>query len=565
MRIATAATIAIAAVCAGCFSVNYGDVGFECGAGGACPDDYECRSDNRCHRIGSPDIADAEPGRDARTNRDAAPEIDSGPPPANDECGGAITLDPATPLTGQSIANAGDDATGLCASGGGDVAYQFTIAGNQRARIEVTNADFDPRVVLQGTTCPGADVACADGDIGATEQLEEFDLPPDTYTVWVDTASGGSTFDIDLELLPAIPEPPNDDCSSPDLLPVNTTRAGTTLGGDDDLALEAVCLASDGPDTVHQISLGAAAGVLITVTPTVPTDWPIAVSLRDAASCAVADPDLGCRASSPGPRLINKPNLPLGSYSVIVDGAGGEAGDYTIRYATRAADSTFGYLPILTTGNTYTPMTGTFTQIGTTVPPGNDDVIFHIPDIGFTFPYHGSTVGQVWVATNGWLTLTDPAGMANLDQFFNDCPLNGTTPHNTIAVFWDDMFLSGTNGSVMRHQTVGTAPNRRFVVEWVAMGIFESTLDGDDCPGGCNSLATSVTQMVVLHENGDIEFRYGPRTAPGVSRQCGSQHLGCSATIGLENVDGSDVDSQAACNTNSIANGHVIYWVHPTP
>jgi hypothetical protein len=72
-----------------------------------------------------------------------------------------------------------------------------------------------------------------------------------------------------------------------------------------------------------------------------------------------------------------------------------------------------------------------------------------------------------------------------------------------------------------------------------------------------------VTQTVVLHENGDIEFRYGPREAPASSSQCGQQHLGCSATIGLRSSNGTFDADQLECNENSVAEGDVIYWVHP--
>jgi hypothetical protein len=41
---------------AGCFDPDIPDIAFRCGANGECPEGYECRDDECCHRIGSPDV-----------------------------------------------------------------------------------------------------------------------------------------------------------------------------------------------------------------------------------------------------------------------------------------------------------------------------------------------------------------------------------------------------------------------------------------------------------------------------------------------------------------------------
>ncbi len=54
MRAETTLILLLAAVAAGgCFDVPKPDVAFLCGAANACPDDYECRADGCCHRVGS--------------------------------------------------------------------------------------------------------------------------------------------------------------------------------------------------------------------------------------------------------------------------------------------------------------------------------------------------------------------------------------------------------------------------------------------------------------------------------------------------------------------------------
>jgi hypothetical protein len=47
------ACAALALSLTGCFSVSEPDCAYKCGAGGACPEHYQCRDDNYCHKTGS--------------------------------------------------------------------------------------------------------------------------------------------------------------------------------------------------------------------------------------------------------------------------------------------------------------------------------------------------------------------------------------------------------------------------------------------------------------------------------------------------------------------------------
>lgn len=108
MGVARAAVIAAAAALAlgACYTVPEPDCGFVCGAGGACPSDYTCTSDNVCRRNGA--AATTTCMVDAAV--DAAPDAqfldappDGGPTtfvvvstsPASDETG----VDAAAPIT----------------------------------------------------------------------------------------------------------------------------------------------------------------------------------------------------------------------------------------------------------------------------------------------------------------------------------------------------------------------------------------------------------------------------------------------------------------------------------
>lgn len=58
----------------GCFDPKLPDVAFQCGENDECPEDYECRDDGCCHRIGSPldDHGPCAPEPDAGTTADAS-------------------------------------------------------------------------------------------------------------------------------------------------------------------------------------------------------------------------------------------------------------------------------------------------------------------------------------------------------------------------------------------------------------------------------------------------------------------------------------------------------------
>ena len=56
-----------------CYNPKLPQCGFICGPGGACPEDYACASDNRCHLNGSPSDLVCGPPLDAPIARpDAA-------------------------------------------------------------------------------------------------------------------------------------------------------------------------------------------------------------------------------------------------------------------------------------------------------------------------------------------------------------------------------------------------------------------------------------------------------------------------------------------------------------
>ncbi len=137
--------------------------------------------------------------------------------------------------------------------------------------------------------------------------------------------------------------------------------------------------------------------------------------------------------------------------------------------------------------------TGTFAPIditgtGATVSLGDDDTSGALP-IGFDFFFFGNTYTDFFISSNGFLFFD-----AGTD---NGCCVGGTIPNgadginNIIAFAWED--INPTAGGTIRYETVGTAPDRKLVMEF------------DDVPffGTTNGVTT---QVHLFEDSGIIEI-----------------------------------------------------------
>src|SRR5206468_4688390 len=88
---------------------------------------------------------------------------------------------------------------------------------------------------------------------------------------------------------------------------------------------------------------------------------------------------------------------------------------------------------------------------------GDDDSV--AVTLPFPFTLYGKTYTTANVATNGNLNFLAPS-----TAFTNTAIPDPGEPNAAVYGFWDDLFIDA-DGSV-RTQTVGTAPNRQFIVEW---------------------------------------------------------------------------------------------------
>ncbi|MEN9580828.1 MAG: hypothetical protein RJA70_3837 [Pseudomonadota bacterium] len=140
---------------------------------------------------------------------------------------------------------------------------------------------------------------------------------------------------------------------------------------------------------------------------------------------------------------------------------------------------------------------------------GGDDNATTV-SLPFAFPFYGGSYTTAYISTNGHVNF-----QALNTTYSNSSLPNPVTPNLAIYGFWDDLFIDSS--SSVRIDTVGTAPNRNFVIEYRSAAFFsgEGRIDFE----------------ILLGENGSVRIQYRDLE--------GSREQGSSATVGLENLSGS--------------------------
>ncbi|RLB48583.1 MAG: hypothetical protein DRJ42_22885 [Deltaproteobacteria bacterium] len=157
--------------------------------------------------------------------------------------------------------------------------------------------------------------------------------------------------------------------------------------------------------------------------------------------------------------------------------------------------------------------------------------------IGFSFEFYGTTYTTLDVQSNGGVSFTP--GYMTLG---NSCLPTSSGRPPQILTWWDDLNPATSGGSV-RYQTLGSAPNRQFVVRW----------DTAAFGGSVRGLFT----MVLEETTNDIQVCYYDTNLGNPS----TEDRGIGATIG---IDQGPADAlQFSCNTASLSDGLLIQYIHP--
>ncbi|MEW6320625.1 MAG: hypothetical protein AB1635_06005 [Acidobacteriota bacterium] len=162
---------------------------------------------------------------------------------------------------------------------------------------------------------------------------------------------------------------------------------------------------------------------------------------------------------------------------------------------------------------------------------GTDDAALEVP-IGFSFELYGQAHADVCISSNGLLSFGGcTTEFANQDLTAVDAP-NGLA---VVAPYWTDLTFLRPTADAVYYETLGTAPNRQFVVQWNSA--FPQTS------------AQPVTVQVVLHEGTNlIVFQYD-KVDVGAGDPASNGGL---STVGI-------------CAAGGRAAGRCLQWSHAAP
>ncbi len=113
-----------------------------------------------------------------------------------------------------------------------------------------------------------------------------------------------------------------------------------------------------------------------------------------------------------------------------------------------------------------------------------DDQYSQAVNIGFNFQYYGNTYSQCLISSNGYITFNLGSAGGFSPWAINNAVPNLGTPLNSIMGPWHD--YNPNLGGIIGYTTIGTAPNRQFVV------VFKEVFMFGDPTEGCSG--------IVLHE-----------------------------------------------------------------
>ena len=124
---------------------------------------------------------------------------------------------------------------------------------------------------------------------------------------------------------------------------------------------------------------------------------------------------------------------------------------------------------------------------GASISLGDDDVQGPFP-LGFTFKFYGNNYTDFYVGSNGWIGFS--SGQPTALGAIPIPDATGYLPRDCIMLSWQD--LNPSSAGQVLYQTLGLAPNRRFVLTFDAVPYYGTTSGGQ------------VSSQVVLYEGSNV-------------------------------------------------------------
>jgi hypothetical protein len=180
---------------------------------------------------------------------------------------------------------------------------------------------------------------------------------------------------------------------------------------------------------------------------------------------------------------------------------------------------------------TLTTATQAYVDGTTTLPLTGDDAVQQV-DLPFALPFFNLPHSSVWVDTDGTVAFADPGGPI-FDTTCDTLP-SAAVPAGLLLPFCDDLTVDGL--ASVRTATTGTAPNRKFVIDWHNVARVDDTSE-------------RINFEVLLGEDATITYNY--------SSLDNADEQGGFAVVGLEDATGSQgvlytQDLPALANTTAL-------------
>lgn len=158
------------------------------------------------------------------------------------------------------------------------------------------------------------------------------------------------------------------------------------------------------------------------------------------------------------------------------------------------------------------------TTLGCVDATGDDSLSTSLP-IGFTFRFGTTNYTQLRIMSNGRVQFANTrctfgTNAVGPPRTYTD-PMPATNLANTLRVYGADLDASTAGGGTITYATVGSAPNRIFVVSW------------NGVPQWGTNRTTSYNLQIQLYESGEFWYMYGasadnyPGTTPVGPAQLG--------------------------------------------
>jgi Lamin Tail Domain len=223
--------------------------------------------------------------------------------------------------------------------------------------------------------------------------------------------------------------------------------------------------------------------------------------------------------------LFKKSSSLIGKYLVLLM--------LLLSFGINALSQASSYVFSTSTGASLDAMTGA----ATISPVDTDDGVSTVQTIPFTFAYEGVNFTQLSISVDGWIKF---GGTIGTSDFSNT--ITGTVNVPKIMPFWDDLHLGvSAGGGALKVLTIGTAPNRIYVVQWFVT-----------VPRATTGNANATFQCWLYETSNVIEFRYGAAS--------GTPSSASVAVGGAVATNFQSVTTTTHTSTNVTANNSNATW-----